>query len=133
MMTAGAAQADEAARGVKVIGTPLAAGQPDPANGRRIVADRRKGLCLLCHSGPFPEERFQGTLAPSLAAAGARLSAGEMRLRIVDSRKVNPESIMPAYFRHEGLHEVGSAWTGRTILTASEVEDVVAFLMTLKE
>jgi sulfur-oxidizing protein SoxX len=128
-----AGAAEGAGGDVRSIAAPLVSGQPDPANGRRIVADRRKGLCLLCHSGPFPEERFQGTLAPSLAGAGARLSEGEMRLRIVDSRKVNPESIMPAYFRHEGLNEVGVAWKGRTILSASEVEDVVAFLMTLKE
>jgi sulfur-oxidizing protein SoxX len=123
--------AEGAEQDVKGIGAPLVAGQP--ANGRRIVADRRKGLCLLCHSGPFPEERFQGTLAPSLAGAGSRLSQGQMRLRIVDSRWVNPDSLMPAYFRHEGLNEVGAAWKGRTILSASEVEDVVAFLMTLKE
>jgi sulfur-oxidizing protein SoxX len=125
--------AEGAGREMHGIDLPLVAGQPDPANGRRIVTDRRKGLCLLCHSGPFPEERFQGTLAPSLAGVGLRLSEGAMRLRIVDSRKVNPESLMPAYFRHEGLDEVGAAWKGRTILSASEVEDVVAFLLTLKE
>jgi sulfur-oxidizing protein SoxX len=130
---AGAALTEAAGQDVKGIDMPLVAGQADPAHGRRIVADRRKGMCLLCHSGPFPEERFQGTLAPSLAGAGSRLSPGEMRLRIVDSRRLNPESLMPAYFRHEGLHEVGAAWRGRTIFSASEVEDVVAFLMTLKE
>jgi sulfur-oxidizing protein SoxX len=90
-------------------------------------------MCLLCHSGPFPEERFQGTLAPPLAGVGARLSQDEMRLRIVDSRRLNPDSIMPPYFRHERLNDVGAAWKGRTILSAPEVEDVVAFLMTLKE
>jgi sulfur-oxidizing protein SoxX len=135
-MMARAAQAqglettDGGAKGIQI---PLVAGQPDPANGRRIVSDRRKGLCLLCHSGPFPEERFQGTLAPSLAGAGSRLTEAGMRLRIIDSRRINPESLMPAYFRHEGLTGVGAAWKGRTILSASEVEDVVAFLMTLKE
>lgn len=112
---------------------PLVQGTPDPANGRRIVTDRRKGLCLLCHSGPFAEERFQGNLAPSLAGAGSRQDVSMMRQRIVDSRKINPDSLMPAYFRQDGLTRVGAAWQGRTLLTASEVEDVVAFLMTLKE
>jgi sulfur-oxidizing protein SoxX len=115
------------------LATPLVSTTPDPENGRRIVTDRRKGLCLLCHSGPFPEERFQGTLAPTLTGTGARLNAAQLRLRMVDSRKVNPASIMPAYFRTDGLSRVGTAWQERTILTASEIEDVVAFLMTLKE
>ncbi len=101
--------------------------------GRALVADRRRGLCLLCHSGPFPEEPFQGNLAPSLAGAGARLSEGELRARLIDSKSVNPDSIMPAYFRAEGLHRVGAAFAGRTIFTAQEIEDVVAWLMTLRE
>jgi sulfur-oxidizing protein SoxX len=126
----GKADAGQAAAG---IATPLATGPPDVANGRRIVADRRVGLCLLCHAGPFPEERFQGSLAPSLAGAGSRLSQAELRLRIVDSRRVNPASIMPPYFRAEGLTQVASAYAGKTLLTANEVEDVVAFLATLKD
>ena len=105
----------------------------EPANGRRIVADRRKGLCLLCHSGPFPEERFQGTLAPSLAGAGSRWTTGQLRLRLIDSAKINPQSIMPAYFKSEGHSRVGRAFQGKTILTAEEIEDVVAFLGTLRD
>ena len=104
----------------------------DPARGRTIVATRQVGLCLLCHSGPIPEERFQGTLAPDLAGAGSRNTAAQLRLRMVDSRKVNPSSIMPAYFRSEGLTRVGSAWQGKTILSAQQIEDVVAYLQTLK-
>jgi sulfur-oxidizing protein SoxX len=90
------------------------------------------GLCLLCHNGPFPEERFQGNLAPDLTGAGARLSAGEIRLRIVDASRVNPNSIMPPYFRTENLDRVAPAYRGRTVLTAQQIEDVVAFLVTLK-
>ena len=104
----------------------------DPAAGKKIVLDRHVGLCLLCHSGPFPEERFQGDLAPSLAGVGARLSAGQIRLRIVDASRVNPQTIMPAYFRTEGLTRVAPSQRGKTVLSAQQIEDVVAFLLTLK-
>jgi len=104
----------------------------DPAAGRKIVLDRHVGLCLLCHTGPFPEERFQGDLAPSLAGVGARLSAGQIRLRIVDQGRVNPQTTMPAYFRTEHLSRVAPAYRGKTVLTAQQIEDVVAFLATLK-
>jgi len=105
----------------------------DPARGRAIVANRQVGLCLLCHSGPFPQERFQGELAPDLRGAGARWTEGQLRLRIVDSGRINPASIMPAYHRTEGLTRVAPAFRGKPILSAEQVEDVVAFLKTLKE
>lgn len=104
----------------------------DPASGRKIVLDRHVGLCLLCHSGPFPEEQFQGNLAADLSGVGARLSAGQIRLRIVDSSRVNPNTIMPAYLRTEGLQRVAPAHRGKTVLTAQQIEDVVSFLVTLK-
>ena len=107
-----------------------AAGDAD--SGRKIVLDRHVGLCLLCHSGPFPEERFQGDLAPSLAGVGSRLSAGQIRLRIVDAGRVNPQTIMPPYYRKEGLTRVAPSHLGKTVLTAEQIEDVVAFLVTLK-
>jgi sulfur-oxidizing protein SoxX len=100
--------------------------------GRAIVANRQLGLCLLCHTGPFPEERFQGDLAPDLKGVGARLSEGEIRARIVDSRRVNPDTVMPAYYRADGLTRVAPAFRGRTILTAEQIEDIVAYLATLK-
>jgi len=109
----------------------LTGAKGDPARGRAIVANRQVGLCLLCHSGPFPEERFQGGLAPDLRSA-ARLSEGEIRQRIVDSTKLNPQSIMPAYYRSEGLERVAPAYRGKTILSAEQIEDVVAYLTTLK-
>jgi len=104
----------------------------DPARGRAIVASRQTGLCLLCHSGPFPDERFQGTLAPDLSGAGSRSSEGQLRLRMVDSTRVNPATIMPSYYRIEGLTRVGQAWQGRPVLSAEQIEDVVAFLATLR-
>jgi L-cysteine S-thiosulfotransferase len=105
----------------------------DAARGQRIVASRQQGLCLLCHSGPFPEERFQGDLSPSLNGAGARWSEGQLRLRIVDGSKVNPDTIMPSYYRIEGFNRVSQNFRGKPILTAEQVEDVVAFLATLKD
>ncbi len=105
----------------------------DAQRGRAIVANRNVGLCLLCHSGPFPEERFQGDLAPPLNGAGSRLSEGQLRLRMVDSGRVNPASIMPAYFRTEGLTRVAPAFAGKTVLSAEQVEDVVAYLQTLRK
>jgi sulfur-oxidizing protein SoxX len=105
----------------------------DAARGRAIVVSRQRGLCLLCHSGPFPEERLQGTLAPELSGVGSRLSPGQLRLRIVDAARINPETLMPPYYRTQGLTRVAPAYAGKPILDAVEVEDVVAFLVTLKE
>jgi sulfur-oxidizing protein SoxX len=111
----------------------LTGARGDPARGRAIVANRQVGLCLLCHSGPFPEERFQGDLAPDLRGAGARWSEGQLRFRIVDSGRINPATIMPAYHRTEGLARVAPAWRGKPVLSAEQIEDVVAFLTTLKD
>jgi len=105
----------------------------DAARGRSIVLNRALGLCLLCHSGPFPEERFQGNLAPDLKGTGARWSPGELRLRMVDSRKLNADTIMPAYYALDGLNRVAPAYSGKPLLTAEQIEDVVAFLATLRD
>jgi L-cysteine S-thiosulfotransferase len=106
----------------------------DAARGRAIVADRRVGLCLLCHSGPFSEVRLlQGNLAPNLVGVGSRLSVGELRLRLVDAGRLNPATIMPPYYRTHGLARVALAYAGKPILDAAQIEDVVAFLATLKE
>jgi sulfur-oxidizing protein SoxX len=105
----------------------------DSVRGRAIVVDRRLGACLLCHTGPFPEERFQGTLAPDLSGAGSRWSEGQLRLRLVNPTRLNPDTIMPAYYRVGGLTRAGLAWRGKPILTAEQIEDVTAFLMTLHD
>ena len=109
-------------------------GQPgDAARGRAVVANRTVGLCLLCHSGPIAEERFQGNLAPSLAGAGSRSTPGQLRLRLVDAARLNPDTIMPPYYRVDGLVHVAKNFQGKTILTAQQIEDVVAYLATLKD
>jgi sulfur-oxidizing protein SoxX len=123
----GAAEAHEA------MPASLTGAKGDPVRGRAIVANRQIGLCLLCHSGPFPEERFQGNLAPDLAGAGTRWTEGQLRLRIVDSSRINPTTIMPAYHRVEGLVRVAPAWRGKPVLTAEQIEDVVAYLTTLRD
>ena len=114
------------------IDTPLTATPGDPVRGRAIVANRRVGLCLLCHAGPIPEERFQGNLAPDLAGSGARASIGQLRLRLVDARRLNPDSIMPAYYRTDNLALIPPVLRGKPILDAQQVEDVVAYLHTLE-
>jgi L-cysteine S-thiosulfotransferase len=103
----------------------------DPARGRAIVGDRRVGLCLLCHTGPFPEPRLHGTLGPDLTGVGSRLSPGQLRLRLVDSTRLKPDTIMPPYYRIEGLARVAPSYAGKPILGAAQIEDVVAFLATL--
>jgi len=105
----------------------------DAARGRSIVLNRAVGLCLLCHSGPFPEERFQGNLAPDLKGTGVRWSVEQLRMRMVDSRKLNPDTIMPAYYALDGLNRVAPAYGGKPLLTAEQIEDVVAFLATLRD
>ena len=115
------------------IPAPLTDRPGSPERGRAIVADRQRGLCLLCHTGPFPEERFQGNLAPDLAGAGSRWSQAQLRLRLADGRRLNPDTLMPSYHRTRDLARVGRAWQGKTILSAQEVEDVVAFLSTLRD
>jgi len=132
-----AAGAQETLRQFTVTGDaipqPLTGATGDPARGRAIVTNRQVGLCLLCHSGPFPEERLQGTLAPDLKGAGARWTQGQLRLRIVDAARLNPGTIMPPYYRIDGLSRVAPSFRGKPVLSAEQIEDVVAFLVTLRE
>jgi sulfur-oxidizing protein SoxX len=114
------------------IPAPLTATPGDPARGRAIVTSRQVGLCLLCHSGPFPEERFQGTVGTDLSGAGTRWTEGQLRLRIVDSRRLNPATPMPSYHRIDGLAGVAAPYRGKPVLDAQQVEDVVALLRTLR-
>ncbi|MFT0861841.1 sulfur oxidation c-type cytochrome SoxX [Ancylobacter sp. G4_0304] len=115
------------------IAEPLAGRRGDAAQGRKLLEDRHRSLCILCHAAPGVPEPFQGTLAPSLDGIGARLSEGQIRLRIVDMKRLNRESIMPSYYAiREGVR-VAPAWRGRPLLDATGIEHLVAYLVTLKE
>jgi sulfur-oxidizing protein SoxX len=120
----------------KILGDGIAeslTGVPgDAAQGRKLVLDRST-TCILCHSGPFPETRFQGDLAPNLSGSGTRWSASQLRLRLVDASHFNPDTIMPSYYRVDGLQQVGRNWTGKPILSAAQIEDIVAYLATLRD
>lgn len=104
----------------------------DASRGRALVLDR-SSTCILCHSGPFPETRVQGDLAPDLAGVGSRWSIGQLRLRLVDASRFNPSTIMPSYYRVDGLNRVGPAWRGKPVLSAEQIEDIVAYLATLRD
>jgi L-cysteine S-thiosulfotransferase len=104
----------------------------DAGRGRALILNRTS-TCILCHSGPFPEEKFQGDLAPGLAGAGSRWSEGQLRLRLVDASRLNAATIMPSYYRVDGLNRTGPAWRGKPILSAEQIEDMVAYLGTLRQ
>lgn len=108
----------------------------DAVRGRALLVARDPANCILCHAAPTElvgaGARFSGNLAPSLDGAGARWTAGQLRLRIVDSRRLNPDSLMPSYYRTDGLLEVGAAWRGQPIMSAQQIEDLIAYLVTLR-
>jgi sulfur-oxidizing protein SoxX len=135
MAFAGVARA-QVLQSVAVVGdaipAPLTGAPGDATRGRAAVVDRTS-TCILCHSGPFPEQKFQGDLAPSLAGAGSRWSEGQLRLRLVDAARLNPATIMPSFYRIDGLDRVGANWRGKPILSAQQIEDIVAYLATLRE
>jgi sulfur-oxidizing protein SoxX len=111
---------------------PLTTTRGDAARGRALIVER-SSTCILCHSGPFPEQKFQGDLAPNLAGAGSRWSEGQLRLRLVDGSRLNAATIMPSYYRVDGLQRVGTLWRGKPVLSAEQIEDIVAYLVTLRE
>ena len=109
--------------------TPVAG---DAARGRTLAVSRDGAHCILCHGLPGIESAAAGNLAPPLEGVGARLTPGQLRQRVADSTRINPLTIMPAYHRTEGLNQVAAAYRGKPILTAQEVEDVVAYLAGLR-
>lgn len=116
------------------IPAPLSGRAGDPARGAGLIADRQKSLCVLCHAGPFPDPHLQGNLSPNLSGIGGRLSEGQIRLRIADMRRLNATSIMPSYYRiDDDDRRVAEAWRGKPVLSAGEIEDIVAYLATLKD
>ena len=115
------------------IAAPLGGLKGDPANGRKVAIHRGKGNCLACHQMPISEEEFHGEIGPPLAGVGSRYDEGQLRLRIVNMQELNPGTLMPPFYKHpDQFNRVSKKYQGRTILTAQEVEDVVAYLLTLK-
>ena len=114
------------------IPTSLTGAQGEASRGRALVVER-SSTCILCHSGPFPETKFQGDLAPSLAGTANRWSASQLRLRLVDASRLNRSTIMPSFYRVDGLGRVGRAWRDKPILSAEQIEDIVAFLSAQRE
>jgi L-cysteine S-thiosulfotransferase len=126
----------ESLHNVVVVGDTIPAsltGAPGNATRGRALVVERSSTCILCHGGPFPEQKFQGDLAPNLAGVGSRWSAGQLRLRLVDASSFNATTIMPSYYRVDGLDRVGPSWRGKPILSAEQIEDIVAYLVTLRE
>jgi sulfur-oxidizing protein SoxX len=115
------------------ISEPLAGLTGVPERGRQLVLDQRKGNCLACHKISLTDEMFQGNLGPSLDSVGQRLTIAQIRLRIVDQRQLNPDTVMPGYYRDPaGFNRVAPGFEGKPYFTAQEVEDVVAYISTLK-
>ena len=117
----------------QAIAEPLGGQRGGAARGRLVLFDGERGNCTICHPVPGGDPRTQGNVAPTLAGVARRLTEGEMRLRLVDGTRINPATVMPPYYRVEGLSRVGEAFRGRPALSATEIEDIIAFLQTLRE
>ncbi len=104
----------------------------DARAGERIVSSRSQGLCLLCHPIPGQPDGLQGTLAPPLAGAGSRHSAQALRQRLLNPERFNPDTVMPSYGRSQGFNQVAPALRGKPLLTPHQIDDVVAYLVSLK-
>ncbi|MGF1619356.1 MAG: sulfur oxidation c-type cytochrome SoxX [Rhodomicrobiaceae bacterium] len=107
---------------------PLGGLKGDAARGKAVVLDRRRGNCLICHVFPLEGQPFQGEIGPPMAGVASRLSEGQIRLRLIDQSRINPDTIMPPYYRVGGLTNVAPEYEGRPALDAQEIEDVVAYL-----
>lgn len=105
----------------------------DAKSGEAVIRDRRSGNCMICHKFPIEGETFQGELGPEMDRVGSRLSSGQIRLRLIDQSRVNPETIMPPYYRVDGLTNVAAEYQGEPALTPQQIEDVVAYLISLTE
>jgi L-cysteine S-thiosulfotransferase len=120
--------------GVAAIPKPLTGKSGDPKEGEKVVVERRLGNCLSCHEiDALRREEFHGDVGPSLDGVAGRWDTGMLRMIVVNAKKVfGEETVMPAFYRVDGLNRVRPEFLGKPILTAQQVEDVVAFLATLK-
>ncbi len=112
---------------------PLVALTASPAEGKRIFAEREAGHCVLCHRVAGLDAPFQGNLGPALTGIGSRLTPAQIRLRIADASRLNPDTIMPPYYRREGLEQVAKPYRDATVLGAEQIEHLVAWLASLEQ
>jgi len=106
----------------------------DAVNGRVIAISRKKGNCLACHQMPVEEQLFHGEVGPALWGVGNNYNAAELRLRVVNYKTLNEDVLMPSFYvNSDDMHRVIKKFKGKTILSAQEVEDVIAYLLTLTE
>ncbi len=137
VLLSGAAQGSEGLVDYRIVDgaipEPLTEQPGDSERGRRIILDRDGGDCVICHVMPLPKREFHGNVGPPLDGIGSRVTAGRIRLRMVDPKTITPETVMPAYYKVEGLHRVLDRYRGKPILTAQQVEDVIAYLLTLTQ
>ena len=119
----------------KVVGKSIPkslTGKPgDPKKGLKTAVNRKKGNCLACHTIPNVKQADHGEIGPPLMGVAKRYKEGELRLRLVNPKKLNPDSIMPSYYRTSGYTRVQKKWKGKTIISAQDVEDILAYLKTL--
>jgi sulfur-oxidizing protein SoxX len=119
----------------------LTGGAGDAASGRKIVGNKKLGNCVACHEvGDLAEVPFQGEIGPPLTGAGDRWSTAELRGIVSNAKMMFDESMMPSFYKTEGFIRPGKAYTGKAaddtfapLLSAQQIEDVVAYLATLKE
>ncbi|MSP20853.1 MAG: sulfur oxidation c-type cytochrome SoxX [Alphaproteobacteria bacterium] len=111
---------------------PLTDVPGDPDRGKRVVTNASNSTCLICHKMPIPEQPDQGQIAPPLDGIGNRYTAAQLRLRLVNPKLLTPETMMPAYYRVDGLTRVQAQYQGRTIYSPQDIEDAIVYLLTLK-
>lgn len=134
MMTAGFSSAD-VFKAPLIIGNSVPEALTDKAGnakaGRKTAINRKQGNCLACHAiSSQANQPFHGEVGPSLDGVADRYSEGELRLILVNSKKVFEGTIMPAFFNVSGYSRINKKFAGKTILSAQQVEDVIAFLKT---
>lgn len=115
------------------IPSPLTSVTGDAELGRLVFVEREQGHCVLCHQVDGLDAEFQGDIGPRLSDVGSRLTPGQIRLRIVDYQEVLSGALMPSYFRIHDLNQVEDHYEGKPMLTAQQIEDLVAWLSTLRE
>lgn len=116
------------------IGVTLTAQAGDPAAGRKVFMNRKQGNCLACHANEdMSDQSFHGEVGPALDGVADRWEAAELRGIVVNSKMMFEGTIMPAFYKDSGFERNLKKFQGKSILNAQQVEDVVAYLLTLKE